>query len=49
MLGPYKTADDAYLPYDQLTEADRDELKAGLAALSEDLSQIPGTLGLEVN
>ena len=48
-LGAYKTGDEEYLPYDQLAPADRDKLKASLAALSEDLSQIPGTLGIEVN
>ncbi|MGZ4758300.1 MAG: iron uptake system protein EfeO [Acidimicrobiales bacterium] len=47
-LAAYRSGE-AYLPYDQLTEADRDRLKASLAALSEDLSQVPGTLGIEVN
>ena len=48
-LGAYESGEEQYLPYDQLTEADRDKLKASLAALSEDLAQIPGTLGIEVN
>ncbi len=47
-LGAYRTGNEEYLPYDQLAEADRDKLKASLAALSEDLSQIPGALGIEV-
>jgi len=48
-LGAYESGEEQYLPYDQLTEADRDKLKASLAALSEDLSQIPGALGIEVS
>ena len=46
-LAPYKTGD-TYVTYDKLDAAARDQLKAALAALSEDLSQVAGAFGLEV-
>lgn len=36
----------AFQTYDKLTQADRDALKAPVAALTEDLSKVRGTLGL---
>jgi iron uptake system component EfeO len=46
-LEPYALPGGGYAPYDQLTDADRTRLSAQLAALAEDLSQVPGALGLE--
>jgi iron uptake system component EfeO len=37
---------DGYASYEQLTDADKDEMKATLASLSENLSEVPGVLGL---
>jgi iron uptake system EfeUOB component EfeO/EfeM len=34
--------------YEQVSDADRNQLKAALADLSEQLSQISGTMGLQV-
>jgi iron uptake system component EfeO len=39
---------DTFVSYDQVSEADRNRLKAALADLSEQLSQISGTMGLQV-
>jgi iron uptake system component EfeO len=39
---------DTFVSYDQVSDADRNQLKAALADLSEQLSQISGTLGLQV-
>ena len=47
LLQPYEQGD-AFVSYDQLDDADRNQLKAALAALSEDLSQVAGAFGLEV-
>ena len=47
LLQPYGQGD-AFVSYDQLDDADRNQLKAALAALSEDLSQVAGAFGLEV-
>jgi iron uptake system component EfeO len=47
LLQPYEQGD-AFVTYDQLDEADRNRLKAALAALSEDLAQVAGAFGLEV-
>jgi iron uptake system component EfeO len=44
-LAPYKEGD-GYKPYSELTEADKTTLKASLAELSEELSQVQGALGL---
>ena len=46
-LEPYALPEGGYAPYDQLTDADRTRLSAQLAALAEDLSRVPGALGLE--
>jgi iron uptake system component EfeO len=45
-LAPYEDGD-GYLPYSELTDADKDTLQAQLAGLSEDLALVPGALGLE--
>jgi iron uptake system component EfeO len=37
---------DGYKSYEELTEADKDEMKAILASLSENLAKVPGVLGL---
>ena len=37
-----------FVSYDQVSDADRNQLKAALADLSEQLSQISGTMGLQV-
>jgi iron uptake system EfeUOB component EfeO/EfeM len=47
LLQPYEQGD-AFVSYDQLDDADRNQLKAALAALSEDLAQVAGAFGLEV-
>jgi iron uptake system component EfeO len=39
---------DTYVSYDQVSDTDRNQLKAALADLSEQLSQVSGTLGLQV-
>jgi iron uptake system component EfeO len=46
-LMTYRTGD-AFVTYDRLTGTDRDKLEAGLADLSEQLSRISGTMGLQV-
>ncbi|MBW4471476.1 MAG: iron uptake system protein EfeO [Stenomitos rutilans HA7619-LM2] len=45
-LTKYKTADGGFESYDKLTEADRQTLKTVIAAQSEDLSKLRGTLGV---
>ena len=39
---------DTYVSYDQVTDAQRNDLKSSMAQLSEELSQLSGALGLEV-
>lgn len=46
-LAPYALPEGGYASYQTLTEDDRQRLSAQLAALSEDLSRVPGALGLE--
>ncbi|PRY36623.1 iron uptake system component EfeO [Geodermatophilus tzadiensis] len=46
-LGPYALPEGGYASYETLTEQDRRRLSAQLAALAEDLSRVPGALGLE--
>jgi iron uptake system component EfeO len=46
-LAPYERPGGTWAPYTELTEADKDALAADLAALSEHLALLPGTLGLE--
>jgi iron uptake system component EfeO len=46
-LAPYARPGGTWAPYTELTEADKDALAADLAALSESLALLPGTLGLE--
>jgi iron uptake system component EfeO len=45
-LAAYKDGNGGYVSYTQLTGADRDKMKASLAQLSEQVSQVGGTLGL---
>jgi iron uptake system component EfeO len=45
-LNTYQNADGTWKPYSELTKTDRTKLKADIAALSELLSSLPGTLGL---
>ncbi len=45
-LAPYEDGD-GYKSYEELTDADKEAMTASLAALSESLSQVAGTLGLE--
>ena len=47
ILTPYEQGD-AYVPYDQLDETARTQLKAALAGLSENLALVAGAFGLEV-
>jgi iron uptake system component EfeO len=47
ILAPYKQGD-TYASYDKLDDAARDRLKAAMAGLSEELSEVAGALGLEV-
>lgn len=46
-LSKYKTPDGDFASYEKLTEADKKELKAVLASLSEDLSKLRGILGVD--
>jgi iron uptake system component EfeO len=48
LLTPYRQGD-AFVPYDQLDDAARTQLKAALAGLSEHLAQVAGAFGLEVS
>ena len=45
-LAKYKTPDGGFATYDKVTEADKKDMKTAIAALSEDLSQLRGTLGV---
>ena len=47
-LDGYKTSD-GFEPYGRVSEADRAKLKTSMAELSELLSQVSGSLGLQVN
>lgn len=47
ILAPYKQGD-TYVSYEQVNDATRDQLKAAMAALSEELAEISGTMGLKV-
>jgi iron uptake system component EfeO len=46
ILAKYKQADGSFTAYDQVPQADIDALKTAMAQLSEELSQITGSLGL---
>ena len=46
-LAVYKDGNGGYVSYEQLTDADKDKMKATLAELSENVSQVGGTLGLK--
>ncbi|MEO5899079.1 MAG: iron uptake system protein EfeO [Ilumatobacteraceae bacterium] len=46
VLAPYKNADGSYQTYDKVSDADKAALKTAMAQLSEELSQITGSLGL---
>jgi iron uptake system component EfeO len=48
LLAPYQQGD-TFVPYDQLDETARTQLKAALAGLSENLALVAGALGLEVS
>ena len=48
ILAPYKQGD-TYVSYEQVNDATRDQLKAALADLSEELGEISGTMGLRVS
>jgi iron uptake system component EfeO len=45
-LTTYENPDGTYKSYDALTEADKQTMSAQIAELSEDLSKLPGVLGL---
>jgi iron uptake system EfeUOB component EfeO/EfeM len=47
-LDGYRTTD-GFEQYSQVSEADRAKLKTSMAELSELLSQVSGSLGLQVN
>lgn len=49
LLAQYRNADGSYKTYSALTEADRDALKAPVAALAEDLAQLAGALGIQAS
>ncbi len=46
-LAPYELPGGGFRSYEELSEQDRTRLGAELASLSESMSQVPGTLGLE--
>lgn len=46
-LSKYKTTDGGYQTYDKLKDVDRNDLKAAITVLAEDLSKLRGTLGIE--
>jgi iron uptake system component EfeO len=48
ILQPYEDGD-GYVSYDQLDDSDRNQLKAALAGLSENLALVAGAFGLEVS
>ncbi|MEH2183259.1 iron uptake system protein EfeO [Nostoc sp.] len=45
-LAKYKTPDGGFATYDKVSEADKKDMKTAIASLSEDLSQLRGTLGV---
>ncbi|MBN3891783.1 MAG: iron uptake system protein EfeO [Nostoc sp. JL31] len=45
-LAKYKTPDRGFATYDKVSEIDKKDMKTAIAALSEDLSQLRGTLGV---
>lgn len=45
-LAKYKTPDGGFAAYDKVSETDKKDMKTAIAALSEDLSQLRGTLGV---
>ncbi|MEH2347752.1 MAG: iron uptake system protein EfeO [Nostoc sp.] len=45
-LAKYKTPDGGFVKYDKVSEADKKNMKTAIAALSEDLAQLRGTLGV---
>lgn len=45
-LAKYKTPDGGFATYDKVSEPDKKDMKTAIAALSEDLSQLRGTLGV---
>ncbi|MEH2325923.1 MAG: iron uptake system protein EfeO [Nostoc sp.] len=45
-LAKYKTPDGGFATYDKVSETDKKDMKTAIAALSEDLSQLRGTLGV---
>ncbi|OYE03109.1 iron uptake system protein EfeO [Nostoc sp. 'Peltigera membranacea cyanobiont' 232] len=45
-LAKYKTPDGGFATYDKVSDADKKDMKTAIAALSEDLSQLRGTLGV---
>jgi iron uptake system component EfeO len=47
ILAPYKQGT-GYVSYEQVNDATRDQLKAAMADLSEELAEISGTMGLKV-
>ena len=47
ILAPYQQGD-TYVSYEQVNDATRDQLKAAMADLSEELAEISGTMGLKV-
>ena len=47
ILAPYQQGD-TYVSYEQVNDATRDQLKAAMAGLSEELAEISGTMGLKV-
>jgi len=46
ILAKYEQPDGTHTPYDQVPQADIDALKTAMAQLSEELSQVTGSLGL---
>jgi iron uptake system component EfeO len=47
ILAPYRQGD-TFVSYEQVNDATRDQLKAAMAGLSEELAEISGTMGLKV-
>jgi iron uptake system component EfeO len=45
-LKPYQRPDGTWAPFDHLSDADKQQLSADIAALSESMARLPGTLGL---
>jgi iron uptake system component EfeO len=46
-LTKYRGKDGGFLPYDKITQADRNALKGPITRLAEDLSQLRGVLGID--